>query len=314
MKNTFSYLIFLLGITYSLFAQDTLTYSEEDISINQFTDGTLATPVSTDAKSLIVFIQGSGPVNRDGNAPMTNNDGMKKIARELAAEGIASFRYDKRIFKMNTLKIKEADLTFEDFIKDASDIVSYFKEQSDFENIIIAGHSEGSLIGMLAAQTQADAYISLAGAGEPIDNIITAQIAKMSPEFGEKTRAAFDVLKAEGKVTNYDPMLESVFRPSVQSYMHGWMQYDPREEIKKLDIPVLIINGTSDVQVDVKQAAMLKEAKPEAQLVILENMNHVFRSIEGNDALTNTKSYNEPNREIHPQLVETISNFVKSMK
>ncbi|MCM4154620.1 alpha/beta hydrolase [Gramella sp. AN32] len=314
MKHTKSYILALLLMSYSLIAQEELNYSEEEISINQFTDGTLTTPADAEATSLIIFVQGSGPTNRDGNQPMGNNDGMKKIARELAEDGIASFRFDKRIFKMNELKLKESDLKFEDFIKDVEDIISYFDENSDFDQLIIAGHSEGSLIGMLAAKKEADAFISLAGAGEPIDNILTEQISKMSPEFGEKTRAALDILKAEGKVANYDPMLESVFRPSVQPYLYSWIQYDPSEEIKELDMPILIINGTSDIQVDVNQAEMLKKANPESQLVILEDMNHVFRSIQSHDALTNTKSYNEPNREIHPQLVETISTFVKSME
>src|SRR5690606_25534878 len=153
---------------------------------------------------LVIFIQGSGPVNRDGNAPMMKNDGMKKIAQALADQGIAAFRYDKRIFKMDRLKIKEKDLRFEDFVTDVNSIISYFKNDDRFNKVILAGHSEGSLIGMLAAaEGDVDAYISLAGAGRPIHKIIVEQIAKQSPELSENAKIAFDEMLETGTTTNY---------------------------------------------------------------------------------------------------------------
>ncbi|MUP46366.1 alpha/beta hydrolase [Gramella sp. BOM4] len=289
-------------------------YSEADLKIDQFTEGTLTTPSEEKAKSLVIFIQGSGPTDRDGNQPMMNNDGVKKMARELAEKGIASFRFDKRIFKMNELEIKEEDLRFDDFVTDVNSIVEYFKNEDKFENLILAGHSEGSLIGMLAAGENVDAFISLAGAGQPIDHIIVEQIKKMAPPLAENARQALDEIKETGKTTNYSPMLESMFRPSVQPYMNNWMKYDPATEISKLEIPVLIINGTSDIQVPEKEARLLKEAKPAAELVILDKMNHIFREIESEDRLVNTKSYNEPNRPLHPELVPVISDFVKELE
>jgi len=289
-------------------------FIEEELEINNITEGTLTTPVNDQAKSLVIFIQGSGPTDRDGNQSMMKNDGMKKMARALSENGIASYRFDKRIFKMQELKMKEEDLRFEDFSKDVEDILKYFEEQDKFDNLIIAGHSEGSLVGMLAAKENADAFISLAGAGEPIDSIIVDQVNKMAPQLGENARAAFNEIRANGKTTNYNPMLESVFRPSVQPYMHSWMQYDPAQEIKKLDIPVLIINGSADIQVEVDQAEMLKSGNEDAKLVIIEHMNHIFREIESKDRLVNTKSYNEPNLPLHPELIPALTKFIKELE
>jgi uncharacterized protein len=79
------------------------------------------------------------------------------------------------------------------------------------------------------------------------------------------------------------------------------MKYHPADELKKLEIPVLIVNGSFDLQVDVEDAELLKEAKPDAKLEILEGMNHIFRKIEG-ESLENTKAYNEPARPLHPEL------------
>ncbi|MFO7721260.1 MAG: alpha/beta hydrolase [Gillisia sp.] len=313
MKKSILSCLALVFTTLS-FAQDSIRSLEQNLTIDKFTDGTLVLPENIENPPLVIFIQGSGPVNRDGNAPMAKNDGIKKISKELADHGIASFRYDKRIFKMNKFKIKEEDLTFNDFVLDLSNIIQYFQKEKNFSKIIVAGHSEGSLIGILSAQTETiDAYISLAGAGRKIDDIIVNQLFKQSAELSENARTAFDEMKTKGSTQNYSPYLESIFRPSVQPYINSWMNYDPAGEISKLEIPVLIINGSNDLQVDVRDAEILKEAKPAAKLVILEDMNHIFRKIEGEN-LDNTKAYNEPARPLHPELIPTLVDFVNSIK
>lgn len=310
----YSTLLFLL-FTFHLALGQENPVKEENLTIDKFTDGTLALPQNTEARSLVILIQGSGPVNRDGNAPMMKNDGMKKIAHALAEEGIASFRFDKRIFKMEKQRIKEEDLRFEDFVADVISIVNHFRNDKRFEKIIIAGHSEGSLIGILAAaEGDVDAYISLAGAGRPINEIIVEQIAKQSEELSENAKIAFEeMLQSGGTTTNYSPYLESIFRASVQPYMYSWMKFDPAAEVAKLEIPVLIINGSFDIQVDVKDAETLDEAAKDSKIVIIDKMNHIFRKIEGEN-LENTKAYNEPQRPLHPELIPVISEFVKSIE
>ena len=68
-------------------------------------------------------------------------------------------------------------------------------------------------------------------------------------------------------------MLASLFRASVQPYMISWIKYNPQTEIKKLQIPSLLINGDKDIQVSVQDAQLLQQAKPNAQLHIISNMN-----------------------------------------
>lgn len=308
------YLPLILFFIFQITSGQDLKVKEENLSIDKFTDGTLSLPENSEATSLVIFIQGSGPVNRDGNAPMMKNDGIKKIAHELAAEGLASFRFDKRIFKMERLNLKEEDLKFEDFVSDVVSVVKHFRTEGKFENIILAGHSEGSLIGILAAQqSEVDAFISLAGAGRPIDDIIVEQIAKQSEELSENAKVAFDEMAQSGRTDNYSPYLESIFRRSVQPYMYSWMKFDPAVEIAKLEIPVLIVNGSFDIQVDVKDAEVLHGAAKNSELVIPEKMNHIFRKIEG-EHLENTKAYNESQRPLHPELVPVVTEFVKSIE
>ena len=87
------------------------------------------------------------------------------------------------------------------------------------------------------------------------------------------------------------------------------MKFDPQIEIAKLKVPVLIINGDKDIQVQVSEAEHLHEAQPKAEYVIIKNMNHIFKKIEGSD-LENSKSYNIYNLPIMPELVETVSTFI----
>ena len=91
--------------------------------------------------------------------------------------------------------------------------------------------------------------------------------------------------------------------------MASWMRYNPEEEIKTLQIPILIINGDKDLQVSVKEAHLLKAAVNHAQLEIIEKMNHILVPIEG-DNLENSKSYNEPYRKLSLKLIEAIIRFV----
>jgi fermentation-respiration switch protein FrsA (DUF1100 family) len=89
------------------------------------------------------------------------------------------------------------------------------------------------------------------------------------------------------------------------------MRHYPSEILKTLKMPILIINGTKDLQVSESEAQLLKAANEKAKLTIIENMNHVLFEIKGDD-LENSKSYNESVRPISPQLIKSITDFIKS--
>ena len=290
-----------------------LKFNSEEIQINANVLGTLATPWGTENFSLVVMIQGSGPTDRNGNQPFLQNNSLKQLANALAEQGIASFRYDKRISQVLTGKVPEEDLRFDDFIEDATVAVDFFKDKNKVEKIIVLGHSQGSLVGMLAARDKADAFISIAGAAQPLDSILIEQIGQQMPQLKENVRETIKELKMNGKSSNYNQALHMVFRPSVQPFLISWMKYNPQEEIAKLEIPVLLINGSKDLQIDPSEAELLKKANPDASLVIIDKMNHVLKEIEG-DELENSKSYNEPSRPLHPKLAALIADFIQDLK
>ncbi|MFD0976217.1 alpha/beta hydrolase [Salinimicrobium gaetbulicola] len=309
MKNSIFVLLFL--VTSITFGQNN-QLSSEDIKINKFVEGTLLKPTTQERPPLIIMIQGSGPIDRNGNQSFMKSDYFKKLAYELAEKGIASYRYDKRILRASQLGLQEKDIRFDDFISDASSVLAHFKNDSTFSKLVVLGHSQGSLVGMVAAKDAADAYISIAGPSQPIDSVITQQIAKQVPGLKENVQTSFKEIRETGSSNSYNPVLETVFRPNLQPFMLSWMQYDPRKEIADLEIPVLIINGNKDLQIGEESAQELKDANPDAELVIIDKMNHVLRKIEGSD-LENSKSYNEPGNPIHAELVSTLVKFIKSI-
>lgn len=75
------------------------------------------------------------------------------------------------------------DTKIRDFVIDVETVISHLKKEKQFSKIILAGHSQGSLIAMLASKN-IDKYISIAGAGETIDKIMTQQIKKNNPMLG----------------------------------------------------------------------------------------------------------------------------------
>ncbi len=308
MKYSFLLFLFFFGIV----SAQNKDYNSEDLSITPLIDGTLIVPTTAEKLPLAIIIGGSGPTDRNGNQQMMENNSLKFLAEGLYGNNIASFRYDKRIVKqMKKRTIDEKNIRFGDFIDDAAAVLNYFKNDERFSKIYIIGHSQGSLIGMIAAQNGADGFVSIAGVGQEIDDVIIDQLGKQAPGLVENARDSFDDLRANGVAYNYSPGLASIFRKEIQPFVYTWMQYNPKDEIAKLQIPVLIINGDKDIQVQISEAEILKNAKPDAEYEIIPNMNHIFKKIEGNDLLENSKSYNIYNLPVMPELINSISDFIK---
>ena len=271
--------------------------------------GTLTTPKKYSKIPVALIIAGSGPTNRDGNQTGLQSNAYKKLAYGLAENNIASLRYDKRgVAKSIGAAKKESDLRFEDYVNDAKDWIRLLKQDKRFSKVIVIGHSEGSLIGLIAAPG-ADKFVTIAGAGQSVDKIIKEQFSKEPKENKDLTYSIIDSLKNGKIVNNVDPNPNYIFRLSVQPYIISWIKYDTQIEISKLKIPVLILQGTNDLQVTVDDAKRLSKANPKASLVLIENMNHVFRIV-GNDTQANKKSYSDPSLPISDQLVKSITDFI----
>lgn len=152
-------------------------------------------------------------------------------------------------------------------------------------------------------------YISLAGPGESIDKTMIKQITAQNALLGEAAAAHFKELKETGSIEKVNPFLVSIFSKPNWKFLRTWSKLNPIDEIKKVNIPTLIINGTKDLQVKVEDANALHKAKPASELVIIKNMNHVLKNIEV-DA-DNMKSYYSEEYTLSKKLITTVVTFIK---
>ncbi len=274
-------------------------------------EGTLLVPNMDQPQPVVLIIAGSGPTDRNGNQQMMMNNSLKYLAEKLADLGIASLRFDKRgIAKSSAAMVSESELRFETYIDDAAGWINFLKEDSRFSGVVVAGHSEGSLIGMVAArQAGAFGFISIAGAGRSMDQLIRTQLQNQPAFVLDEALPILDKL-AEGElVDEVSPMLQSLFRESVQPYLISQFRYHPTEELQKLEMPVMIVQGTTDIQIEVSEAELLHEALPGAKLKLFEGMNHILKDSPA-DFQQNLATYNNPDLPLFPGLNESIAGFI----
>ena len=276
-------------------------------------EGTLLVPDIKRDIPVALIIAGSGPTDRNGNNPSMKNNSLKMLAEGLVKEDVASLRYDKRgIGKSRNAGMHEDSLRFEHYIQDARDWIELLQKRKEFNDIIVIGHSQGSLIGMIASRKkEVKKFISIAGSGESVDKLLLTQLKSQPPYVMEDAKPIIEKLKNGQTVDDIPQYLYSLFRPSVQPYMISQFKYDPCEEIAKLDKPIMIIEGTTDLQIRILDANLLAMSKPNAEKHIFKGMNHIMKNAES-DRQKNLATYNQPDLPLTEGLVDEIVKFIKN--
>jgi alpha-beta hydrolase superfamily lysophospholipase len=279
--------------------------------------GSLLSPPGANGPAVLI-IAGSGPTDRDGNStvPGVTPDTYKLIAEGLAAQGIASLRFDKRgIADSAAAAPPESELRLSTYVDDAVAWSRYMGRQPGVACVILLGHSEGALIAAMAAQkTPVCGVISISGAGRPLGVVIAEQLNAALPD--SMKPAALKVLaelQAGHTVADPPPGLGGLFRPSVQPYLISEIDRDPPAELAKVKAPVLILQGETDIQVKVADAQALKAGHPDATLVLLPGVNHVLKAAPL-DRAANIATYADPSTPLGPGVLAPIVAFVKAAK
>lgn len=267
--------------------------------------------------TVVVFISGSGPTDRDGNSAMEGkNNSLKMLAETLGNNGYSSLRVDKRGIAKSAPGFSEKDIRLETYVDDIVDWTAWVKANNkDVKKIVIAGHSEGSLIGMLAAKKlNADGFISLAGSGVSGDSILKVQLeTKVPSKIYEQSVIALDSLKAGYTIKTYPQILAGLFHPSVQPYIISWIKYNPAAEIVNLTCPILILQGLNDLQITKADAETLSKAVPTAQLVLADKVTHTLKEA-GPEYADNLDTYKNEKILLSPQVATAVLNFLDKLK
>jgi pimeloyl-ACP methyl ester carboxylesterase len=290
-----------------------MAWTELDVE-NGGLRGSLIVPNEAKPGPMVLILPGSGPVDRDGNAPGMDTDNYKLVARGLADLGIGSLRIDKRGVGQSQIAGSHVDdLRFGTYVDDAISWLDFLRSQSGVSSLFILGHSEGALVGTLAAKKASIAgLILLEGAGRPIGQILARQLmnAGASPKTQEISRKISESLERGVAVPNVPAELAALYLPRIQPYLMSWMPLDPASELSGTTCPVLIVQGTTDLQVELEDAKRLSAALPSATLVVIPGMNHVLKTAPA-DRAQNFATYRNSYLPLDERLLPALSAFVR---
>lgn len=279
--------------------------------------GTLSVPDNA-SRTAVLIIAGSGPTDRNGNSSVTGiaTNTYKMLADSLAARGYASLRYDKRgIAASAAAATDESQLTFDAYIDDAAAWAEWLAADERFDRVVLAGHSEGGLIALVAAKRsdKVVAVVTLAGVGESIDATLRRQLGTQPEPYRSECMRIIDELKAGRTVSDPMPELAALFRPSVQPFLISQMRYEPSNEARTLTQPLLVVQGTTDIQINLNDAIKLSTVNPRTRLAIVSEMNHVLKPCASLDQQAQMMIYINDTLPLAPTLVATIADFLSKL-
>lgn len=278
--------------------------------------GTYVAPAT--GRPVVLIIPGSGPTDRDGN----NSLGVRAapyrlLAEALAMRGIGSVRIDKRgMFGSAGAAADANDVTIAAYAQDVAAWVDAARQRSGAPCIWVLGHSEGGLVALVAGQSNPAicGVIAVSAAGRPLGIVLREQLAAqltgtplLDPAF-----AAIARLEAGERVdpTTIPAPLAGLFAPAVQGFLIDYMARDPSQLAASLTVPLLIVQGDADIQVQVADAEALAAANPRAQMVIVPGVNHVLKAVSAHDRAANIASYANPELPLAPAVTAAIADFL----
>jgi uncharacterized protein len=107
--------------------------------------------------------------------------------------------------------------------------------------------------------------------------------------------------------------LQPLFAPDVQGFLIDAMSYDPAQLAARVEVPMLVVQGTRDLQVSVEDARKLADAAPDATLALVPDVNHVLKVVASDDPAANLATYADPDLPISSDVVEAIAQFVAGL-
>ena len=278
--------------------------------------GTLLSP-DGQIRAAAVIIPGSGPTDRNGDSPLgVSAAAYRLLAEALADQGIATLRYDKRGVGQSTAAIVAEDqLTFDISATDARLWLDEALAGTGLSCAWLIGHSEGALVALKAAEDNDPricGLILVSGAGRKAADVLREQLVSVGlpAPLRDAAFAALTELEA-GRTTEAPPELAALFRPSVQPYLISWLALDPARLAASFRGPMMIGQGSTDLQTTLTDAEALYAAQPNAQLTVWEGVNHVLK-IAPADRTANSATYADPTLALAPGVAEDIAAFILS--
>ena len=281
--------------------------------------GTLLSPQGQ-SRAVVLIVPGSGPIDRNGNGPQGVQAAVYRLLAEgLAARGIASVRIDKRGMFGSAAAVRDANaVTLGDYAQDVDRWVAAIRERTGAPCVWVAGHSEGGVVALKAAQggTGLCGLALLATPGRPLGQVLRAQL-RANPANApllDAAEQAIETLEAGRRVdmAALPPPLRPLFHPAVQGFLIDSFAADPVRLAASYKGPLLILQGERDLQIGAGDALRLQQAAAQAKRVMLPTANHVLKPVAADDRAANAAAYGRPDLPLAPGVVEALAGFFAS--
>jgi pimeloyl-ACP methyl ester carboxylesterase len=270
---------------------------------------------------MIVLVAGAGPIDRDGT--VAGIPILSQLAGALAQQGFLVLRYDKRAVGQSGGRSET--VTQHDYADDLIAIVKWLAKRDDVDprRIAVAGHSEGAMIGMLAAAREkkiASLVLMSTGGGTGADLILEQQGRELDrmkvPEAEKAQKVALQkqIQAAVVSGTGWEALPEEVRKQADTPWFRSLLLFDPATVMPKLKQPILIIQGDLDAAIQPHHADKLgalaqarkKDAGP-VEVVHFPGLNHILVPAATGDA----KDADLKQTAISPEVASTIAAWLK---
>lgn len=275
--------------------------------------GTLTFPKGKGKFPAVILISGSGA--QDRNEEIVGHKPFLVISDYLTRNGIAVLRFDER--GVGESEGDFATATTTDFATDVEAALNFLKtkKQIDQGNIGLIGHSEGGIIAPLLASKSSDVnfIVMLAGPGLPGMELMLSQKAAAERAGGanemqiamarKPVEEAYKIILASEAGPELTATIQEHFKKAYAGAMSEnqivqfskqittpwWVKFlknDPSVYLKKVNVPVLAMNGSKDVQVPADEnlsaieAELTKGGNKNVTIKKFKNLNHLFQESE----------------------------------
>lgn len=316
------------------FLEKTVKWLVDDIEM----EGTITYPDGEGKYPGLVFVAGSGPTDRNWCSPLLpgTNGSAKLLAEVLARNGYASMRYDKRASGpkvMENLPHMAGKISMKSHADELSGAVNAFIESglADSRRLFALTNSEGAIHALnyytMGLKPAFSGFILTGAPGRSVGEIARLQIHSQVKDLdnSDSIMKLYDASVSdfiEGRQVNMDPSLPDSARmlisglanPANLPFSRELWTLEPAELFKKLDVPVLVIIGKKDLQVEWtiegKELERAAEGKENYSFYYPENANHVLKYEEkARNELAPEKvvaEYNAPEKRLDPDTVNEI--------
>lgn len=289
---------------------------------------TLPTPagVETSPRSVpgMLLIPGSGPVDRDSNAPRLPLAVTKDLAHALAEAGIASLRYDKRgVGASGGGDWRAAGLW--DLLDDARSALDCLTEHPAVaaDRLGVLGHSEGALLAtrLTATDPRIQAVVLLSSSASSGEETLAWQARMITPTLPALARGILRILRidpvakaakthARIKATTGDVERIGGVRMNT-AWFREFLAYDPRADLASITVPTLAITGAKDLQVNPNDLTVIDSlVRGPVETHLLPDVTHILRCDPGPPTL---RTYRAQTREpVDAEVLALVSEWAQA--